>query len=464
MRERQSAASTGAAAHIRTPFLGAALIAIATTACSAPPAPPASEPAAPATPDVSVLPPVHAAPPAADGGAEAAPPVLAGIDVLRADGAGPLAGLTVGLITNHTGVTRDGRSTIDALVNMGGVRLTALFGPEHGIRGAAQAGERVEGGRDPATGLPVYSLYDRTRVPTPEEMAGMDALVFDMQDVGARFYTYVWTMALAMEAAGQAGLRFVVLDRPNPITGLHVQGNVLDTAFASFLGMYPVATRHGLTAGELARMIVGEWGVDVDLEVVPARNWTRDAWFDETGLTWVPPSPNMPSLESALHYPGTCLFEQTSLSVGRGLPTAFQQIGAPWLDHEELARRMNALALPGVRFEVMTFPAVRPESQSHLGERVPGERRGLRFVVTDRSVYDPVAASVHALVEIRRMHPDRLEFAGNFDAIAGTDRLRTMLLAGAGADEIMAPWPSARAQYERRREPYLLYPPRRTTD
>lgn len=384
--------------------------------------------------------------------------VLTGADVVERRGAGgPLAGLRVGLITNHTGVTRSGRSTIDVLAALSDVQLVALFGPEHGIRGQAEAGVKVEGGRDAATGLPVYSLYDGTRTPTAEEMRGLDALVFDMQDVGARYYTYVWTMTEAMKAAADAGLRFVVLDRPNPIRGDVVQGNVQDTAFLSGIGLYPVAMRHGLTPGEIARFVAGEYHVDVDLDVVRAEGWSRDMWWDETGLDFIAPSPNMPSPESALDYPGTCLFEQTSLSVGRGLPTAFQQIGAPWLDNEELASRLNESAIPGVRFEPVRFPAVRPETQSHLGEKVPGERRGIRFVITDRDAYDPVRASVEALVQIEMLHPDRLEFAQNFDLIAGTDRVREMLEAGASADEIMRGWEPQQRAFEARRAKYLLY-------
>lgn len=383
---------------------------------------------------------------------------LTGVDVLGADGPGPLAGLRVGLITNHTGLTRDGRSTIDVLAAMPGVELVALFGPEHGIRGAAQAGEQVRGGRDPATGLPIHSLYDDTRAPTAAELEGIDALVFDMQDVGARFYTYIWTMALAMRAAADHGKRFVVLDRPNPIRGDIVQGNVQDSAHLSFLGLYPLPTRHGLTIGEVARWLVGEHGIDVRLDVVPMRHWRRDMDWDDTGLAFVAPSPNMPSPTSALHYPGTCLFEQTSLSVGRGLPTAFQQIGAPWLEHEELARRLNALDLQGVRFEAVRFPAVDPERQSHLGERVPGERRGVRFVATDPGIYDPTRAAVAALVEIQRMHPDRLEFAQNFDLIAGTARVRERVRAGADATAITGDWDARREAVRAVTARYLLYP------
>lgn len=384
-------------------------------------------------------------------------PVRTGIDIMRSEGPGPLTGLRVGLITNHTGVDRTGQSSIDILATLPRMELVALFGPEHGIRGAAQAGVTVEGGRDAATGLPIFSLYDSTRAPTASELANIDALVFDMQDVGARYYTYIWTMALAMRAAAAHDRLFVVLDRPNPIRGDIVQGNVQDSAFLSFLGLYPMPMRHGMTVAEVAHWLNEEHGIDARLVVVPMRGWRRSLSWEDTGLFFTPPSPNMPSPVSALHYPGTCLFEQTSLSVGRGLPTAFQQIGAPWLDHEELARRLNAMELPGARFETLRFPAVDPERQSHLGERVPGERRGVRFIATDPVAYDPTRTAVAALVEVARMHPDRLEFSANFDYIAGNAQLRAKVLAGATFESIVSDWEESRAAFEAARERYLLY-------
>ena len=384
-------------------------------------------------------------------------PVRTGIDVVRSEGPGPFAGMRVGLITNHTGVDRTGRSTIDILATLPRMELVALFGPEHGIRGTAQAGVRLEGGRDAATGLPIHSLYDSTRAPTAAELEDIDAVVFDMQDVGTRYYTYIWTMALAMRAAAEHDRLFVVLDRPNPIRGDIVQGNVQDSAFLSFLGLYPMPMRHGMTVGEVARWLNVEHDVGARLAVVPMRGWQRTMSWEDTRLFFTPPSPNMPSPASALHYPGTCLFEQTSLSIGRGLPTAFQQIGAPWLDHEELARRLNEMALPGVRFEAIVFPAVDPERQSHLGERVPGERRGVRFIATDPVTYDPTRTAVAALVEVRRMHPDRLEFAPNFDYIAGNASIRRQVEAGASAAAITAGWPAERVHFEQARQRHLLY-------
>ncbi len=386
--------------------------------------------------------------------------VLAGADVLLTGRLDLVRGLRVGLITNHTGLVDLGRgvdastSTIDALHRHPEVRLVALFGPEHAIHGRAEAGERVEGGADPRTGLPVYSLYGETRRPPPEALQDLDVLLFDIQDIGTRYYTYVWTMALAMEAAASQGVRFVVLDRPNPIGGELVQGNVLDPAFATFVGLYPVPMRHGLTPGELALFLNVEHGIGVELDVVPVAGWRRDTWYDDTGLGWVAPSPNMPSVESAAHYPGTCLFEGTNLSVGRGTDRAFQQIGAPWLAHEELARRLNARRLPGVRFEPVVFTPRNP-GDGRFGDR---SVRGVRLHVTDRRVYDSPVAGVALLVEIQNLHPDRLTWrVSHFDRLAGTDRLREGVLAGRSVAELTAEWPTQIRAFQEAVRPYLLY-------
>ncbi|HSH45565.1 MAG TPA: DUF1343 domain-containing protein, partial [Longimicrobiales bacterium] len=262
------------------------------------------------------------------------------------------------------------------------------------------------------------------------------------------------TMALAMEAAGEEGIPFVVLDRPNPLGGRLVQGNVLDPEYATFVGLYPVAMRHGLTAGELARLLVGEFDVDVDLSVAPMDGWTRDQWYDDTGMEWIAPSPNMPSLESATHYPGTCLYEGTNLSVGRGTDRAFQHIGAPWLDADEIVRRLDAQEIPGVRFEAVTFTPGNPGDGKFGGEEV----RGVRFVVTDRERYDPTRAAVAMLVEVQAIHGDRLEWrVSHFDRLAGTDRVRTAVEAGASLDDIVAPWDVERREFEDLRSAYLLY-------
>ncbi len=284
----------------------------------------------------------------------------------------------MGLITNHTGANRAGTSGIDLLHRSPALELVALFGPEHGLRGTAAPGEKVASGRDERTGLPIHSLYGETQKPTPRMLEGVEALVFDIQDVGARQYTYVYTMALGMQAAKEKGIPFVVLDRPNPIGGTAVEGNLLDPKFASFVGMYSIPVRHGMTVGELARLFNREFGIGADLTVVRAEGWRRDAWWDETSLPWINPSPNIRRLEAAIHYPGTVFFEGTNLSEGRGTQLPFEHTGAPWLDAEAVAAEMNALRLPGVRFEAVRF-AVEPTAAKFPGQTLPG----VRLVLTD---------------------------------------------------------------------------------
>lgn len=383
-----------------------------------------------------------------------APTVRPGIEVLLDDSSHLVQGRRVGLITNHTGIARDGTSAIDLLVAADGIELVALFAPEHGIRGTAPPGQRIESGVDEQTGLPIHSLYGETRKPTPEMLHGLDALLFDMQDIGTRYYTYVSTMALAMQAAAETGIPFLVLDRPNPVGGIQVQGNVVEPEHTSFVGIYPIPMRHGMTVGELARLFNVEFGIDAELYVVPAAGWRRELWFDQTGLPWVPPSPNMPSLESATHYPGTCLFEGTNLSVGRGTDAPFQQIGAPWLDGRELARRLNAYALPGVRFEPVTFTPRAPADGKYDGEIV----HGVRFLTTERGSYDPTHAGVAALVETRRLAGARWEWrVGHFDRLAGTRRLREQIDAGRSLAEIVGPWEDQLRTFREVRRRYLIY-------
>lgn len=373
--------------------------------------------------------------------------------MLLADSLHLLAGRRVGLITNHTGRDSRGRSDIDLLAEHPDVDLVALYAPEHGIRGEEEAGAHIEAGRDTATGLPIHSLYGETRRPTPEMLDGVDALLFDMQDVGTRYYTYVSTMALAMEAAGEQGIPFVVLDRPNPIRGDVVQGNVLDTAYSTFVGMYAVPMRHGMTPGELARLYVGEFGIDVELHVVPVDGWSRDMPFDETGLPWSAPSPNIPSLESALAYPGTCLFEGTPLSVGRGTDRAFQWVGAPWIDGEALAATLNGYGFPDVRFEAVRFT---PRNAGD-GKFSDTEVQGVRLVASS-TTYDAPRVAVAMLVEARRMSGERWTWReAHFDRLAGTDALRLGLDEGRGLEELTAGWDAQIDAFRALRAPYLVY-------
>ena len=392
----------------------------------------------------------------ADTSAAPVPTVTLGVDVLLRDSVELLAGQRVGLITNHTGrsrfvgAPRTYGTTIDGLFENPSIELVALFSPEHGIRGDVD--RPVDSSVDERPGLPVHSLYGDTRKPTPGMLEGLDALVFDIQDIGTRYYSYVWTMALAMEAAAEHGLRFVVLDRPNPIGGALVQGNVKPSYTP--VAYYEAAMRHGLTAGEIARYVNGEYGLGVDLHVVPMVGWTRELWWEDTGIPWHPPSPNMPSVESATHYPGTCLFEGTNLSVGRGTPRAFQQWGAPWLDAGAVVEALRARGLPGVALEAVTFTPAAPSDGKYGGEPV----RGIRQTVTDRSVYDPVTVAVAALLEINRRHPEAFRWReGWFDGLAGGPQLREQIEAGVPLAEITAPWPAERAAFRAARAPYLIY-------
>ena len=362
-----------------------------------------------------------------------------------------LRGRRVGLITNHTGIDASGASGIDRLAALDGMRLVALFAPEHGIRGSAAPGERIQSGRDERTGLPIHSLYGETRSPTPAMLEGVEALLFDMQDVGARQYTYISTMALGMQAAAEHDIPFVVLDRPNPIGGEVVEGGLLDPEFSSFVGMYPIPSRHGMTVGELARLFNDRFGIGARLVVVPMEGWTRATWFDETGLPWVNPSPNIRSLEAASHYPGTVYLEGTNLSEGRGTERPFEQTGAPWLRAEATASAMNSLRLPGVRFQAVEVP-VDPGAAKYPGESLPG----VRLAVTDRVVYRPVEAALRLIAQIRRTHPEEFRWSGSIDRLAGSDALRSAIEAG-GLDSLLARWEEEAAEFRRQRAPYLLY-------
>ncbi len=377
--------------------------------------------------------------------------VRAGVESFASNPPTILRGKRLGLITNHTGIDRQRTSSIDLLARAPELKLVALFSPEHGIRGTAAPGEHVASGRDERTGLPVHSLYGATRKPTAEMLEGIDALVFDIQDVGARQYTYVYTMALAMQAAAERRMPFVVLDRPNPIGGQVVEGNILDTAFASFVGMYPIASRHGMTAGELARFFNREAGIGANLSVIRVDGWTRRQWFDDTGLPWVAPSPNLQTLTAATHYPGTVFFEGTNLSEGRGSDAPFEQTGAPWLRPTEVIAAMSERSLPGVRFETVTF-AVQPTAAKFGGDTLPG----IKLVITDRDAYRPVRTALTLIDEIRRLHPAEFAWSGSMDRLAGTARVRQAIEAGTLA-ALLADWDRDAQRFESVRSPYLLY-------
>ncbi|HJU67426.1 MAG TPA: DUF1343 domain-containing protein [Gemmatimonadaceae bacterium] len=380
--------------------------------------------------------------------------VTPGIEQFLADVPAAVRGKRVGLITNHTGVDSRGISSIDRLFASRDVRLVALFGPEHGLRGTAADGAKISSGVDRKTGLPIFSLYGDVRRPTPRMLANVEALVFDMQDIGARPYTYISTMGLAMRAAKEKGIPFVVLDRPNPIGGHIVEGSILDTAFRSFTGMYPIALRHGMTTGELARMFNDRFDIGAELIVVPMIGWKRSTWFDETGLPWIRPSPNIRRLETAIHYPGTVFIEATNLSEGRGTDRPLEQAGAPWLRAREVADAMNAMRLPGVRFEATRFKSVRGTAK-YGGVAVPA----VRFMLTDREAYRPVRSALLFIDLVRRMHPGRFrwqERGAGVDRLAGTDALRSAIGEGRLTDLLDA-WEVEAAEFAALRREFLLY-------
>lgn len=391
---------------------------------------------------------------AAQAPATAPAAVSPGVEQFLADVPAAVRGKRVGLITNHTGVDARGVSTIDRVFASRQVKLVALFGPEHGIRGTAADGAKISSGTDAKTRLPIFSLYGETRRPTRRMLANVDALLFDIQDIGARPYTYISTMGLAMQAAEEKGIPFVVLDRPNPIGGHIVEGNMLDTAFRSFTGMFPISIRHGMTAGELARMFHTRFGIGADLIVVPMRGWQRDMWLDETGLPWVKPSPNIRRLETAIHYPGTVFVEATNLSEARGTDRALEQAGAPWLRARAVADSMNAMRLPGIRFEATRLTSAR-RAAKYPGQTLPA----VRFVLTDRETYRPVSTAIRFIALVRRMHPTNFrwqERGAGLDRLAGTNELRTAIEAGR-LEELLRKWDAEAAAFGRIRGEFLLY-------
>jgi uncharacterized protein YbbC (DUF1343 family) len=376
-----------------------------------------------------------------------------GFERLAQDGYTLLDGQKAGIVTNPTGITRDARHIVDVMHADDRVGLTAVFGPEHGFRGTAQAGGSEGRHDDPATGLPVYDTYLKSGRPLADifTASGIDTVVFDIQDVGARFYTYIWTLYDCMEAARLAGKRFVVLDRPNPVTGRAALGPVLHKEFATFVGRQPIAQAHGMTVAELARLFNGEFLTEpVPLSTVTMSGWKRSEFYDESGLPWVPPSPNMPTPETALVYSGTCLFEGTNLSEGRGTTRPFELLGAEGVDRR-WAAAANELALPGVRFREAYFA---PTFSKFQGKTIGG----VQVHVHDRAAFDPVRTGIALLVTAKKVWSGFAWRPDNWiDKLTGSARVRTMIDAGAGTDDVVAGWQEDLAAFRRTRRKYLLY-------
>jgi uncharacterized protein YbbC (DUF1343 family) len=386
-----------------------------------------------------------------------------GLDVLREDQAARLHGLSVGLVSHAAAVTTDYRSAAEVVAALPGVHLRVLFGPEHGFAGTAQDIIPVGHAHDAHSGLRVVSLYGDTvdsLSPKAEDLAHLDALVIDLVDVGSRYYTFQATMLLCLEAASRRKLPVFVLDRPNPLGGELVEGPALMPGFESFVGLHPLATRHGMTIGELARLFHAERGLGCPLEIIPVEGWKRERYFDDTGLPWVLPSPNMPALDTALVYPGQCLLEGTNLSEGRGTTRPFELAGAPWLDPHRLAERMRSHGLSGVVFRPVWF---QPTFHKHAGQ-VCG---GVQLHVTDRVAFRPVRTSLALLAEARALAGDRFrwrtqpyEFVADrlaIDLLFGSDRERLALEAGIPPAQIARAWDAEEEAFRQRRKPYLLY-------
>jgi uncharacterized protein YbbC (DUF1343 family) len=372
-----------------------------------------------------------------------------GVEVLLSDSMHLIRGKRVGLLTNHSGRDRRGRSTIDLLFKAPGVKLTALFGAEHGIRGTAKAGEKIGSTVDSATGVPIYSLYGDVQVPTPEMLKDIDVLVYDIQDVGARVYTYEWTFAVAANAAKKP---VIVLDRPDPIRADRYEGNILDPAFSSLVGKFPVALRYGLTPGELLRFLVGSKLIDADVHVVPMKNYRRSMWFDETKIPWINPSPNLRSVDAELLYPGTVFFEGTTATEGRGTEDPFTLIGAAWMtDNAAIATELNALKLPGVRFDTATRTI--EAGYKFGGQTIPM----IKVRVVNRDAVRPVALGIRMLRAIYARHPTDFQWrTTQIDRLAGTDKLRAAVEQN-GVDALITQWDADAARFAQLVKPYLIY-------
>lgn len=375
--------------------------------------------------------------------------VRTGLDVLVEQNFAPLEGKRVGVVTNHTGLTYDRRRIIDVLAQAPKVKLTAIFSPEHGLSGGLEE-PNAPSGVDEATGVPVYSLHDREQYrPTPEMLQRVDALVYDVQDVGARFYTYITTLGYMLEAAAKARVPFYVLDRPNPINGVGVEGPLLEAKYFSFVGYMRMPIRHGMTVGELARMYNGENKLGAELHVIPMQGWKRSMWFDETGLEWISPSPNMRSLTQAILYPGTCLLESRQVSVGRGTDTPFQIIGAPWFKGREVTAYLNARRLPGVRFIPRRF---RPSVSVYKDQ----ECDGLEIQLLNRDRFEPVRMGLELLHATLKFHPGKFDLSSVM-RLLGSDHAAALLKRGQSGSAVARALRSQLRSFRRVRARYLLY-------
>jgi len=373
--------------------------------------------------------------------------VQTGLDVLEAQKFAPLRGKHIGVITNHTGLDSQGRSTVDALSHATGLQVVALFSPEHGLAGRND--ENVASSKDPSTGLPVYSLYGETRRPTEEMLKGIDALVFDVQDAGVRFYTYTATMAYCMEEAAKHNIAFFVLDRPNPLGGEIVEGPMLDADKTNFVGYFPMPVRYGLTIGELAQLFNGENHIGADLHVISMRNWHRNYFFESTGIKWIPPSPNLRTIKGSIVYPGIEILQSAGVSVGRGTQTPFEEFGAPWLNGDEVATSLNAVHLPGLHFAGQPFiPVVGLYSGQRCG--------GVAIRIIDRFAVRSMRLGLEIAAILQRLYPKEFNSAKLIELVGNADTLQ-QLQTGVAPEKIVASWSDSLSTFDKVRRKYFLY-------
>ena len=386
--------------------------------------------------------------------------VVTGLERLLDEELDRISGKHIGLIANPATVDTTLRHAVDLFHERTEICLEVLFGPEHGLRATAQDLIEIGDTTDCRTGLPIRSLYGPVRMPSKDMLAGLDAIVYDIQDVGSRYYTYIWTMAYAMEACARYGLEFIILDRPNPIGGELIEGNLIDRSFTSFVGLYPIPNRHGMTSGEIACLVNNEFDIGCRLSIVSMKRWKRSQWFDETGLPWVMPSPNMPTLNTAMVYPGACLIEGTNVSEGRGTTRPFEIVGAPWVDSEKLVAELQNHELPGVRFRSLAFE---PTFHKYAGTTCIGVQQH----VTERRRYKPLRVGYALLIAIRKLWPDSFAWREPpyeyelerpaIDILAGNSEVRRAIEQGAEVQRLEQSWEADLERFRNIRERYLLY-------
>ncbi len=386
---------------------------------------------------------------------ESRPIIKLGVDVLLEKHTNLLTGKNIGLITNHTGVNSQLKPTIDVLNDHPDIKLVAIYGPEHGARGDVAAGEHVSTYTDERTGIKVYSLYGKTRKPTPEMLQNIDVLIYDIQDVGSRAYTYIYTMAYAMEAAKENGIKFIVLDRPNPMGGDKMGGNVLDPKFSSFIGLYPIPYNYGMTVGELALLFNKEFKINCDLKIIKIESWKRDMLWKDTGLMWIPTSPHLPHAETVFFVSSTgCIGELGTISIGVGYTSPFELIGTPWMDGEKLARELNAKELDGVYFRPTSF-------KPYYAKFIKEQCSGIQIHILDFDKYESAKAQVHILTAIKKLYPEKDIFAKKrismFDKAFGTDEVRKRVNRGDSAETITRDWGKQLEKFNKIRQRYLVY-------